>query len=162
MLVNKKGLAKTSATPGKTRAINHFVINPKSKAWYLVDLPGYGYAKISKDVRKLWEGFIRSYLRNRENLMCIFVLIDARHEAQKIDLEFMRNLGKMGLPLAIVFTKCDKLSEGQLERAMAAYANKLSEDWNELPPLFYTSAETRMGREELLQYIDDANKLFQA
>jgi GTP-binding protein len=162
MLVNKKGLAKTSATPGKTRAINHFVINPKSKAWYLVDLPGYGYAKISKDVRKLWEGFIRSYLRNRENLMCIFVLIDARHEAQKIDLEFMRNLGKMGLPMAIVFTKCDKLSEGQLERAMAAYANKLSEDWNELPPLFYTSAETRMGREELLQYIDDANKLFQA
>lgn len=162
MLVNKKGLAKTSATPGKTRAINHFVINPKAKEWYLVDLPGYGYAKISKDVRKLWEGFIRSYLRNRENLMCTFVLIDARHEAQKIDLEFMRNLGKMGLPMAIVFTKCDKLSEGQLERAMAAYATKLAEDWNELPPLFYTSADTRMGREELLQYIDDANKLFQA
>jgi GTP-binding protein len=160
MLVNKKGLAKTSATPGKTRAINHFIINPKNQPWYLVDLPGYGYAKISKDVRKKWEGFIRQYLRDRENLMCTFVLIDARHEAQKIDLEFLRDLGEKGIPLAIIFTKCDKLSEKQLASAMDAYKLKLKEDWETLPTCFFTSAESRLGREEVLSFIEQVNAQF--
>jgi GTP-binding protein len=161
MLVNKKGLAKTSATPGKTRAINHFVINPKNKPWYLVDLPGYGYAKISKDVRKKWEGFIRQYLRDRENLMCTFVLIDVRHEAQKIDLEFLRDLGEKGIPLAIIFTKCDKLTERQLASAVEAYKIKLADDWDTLPNCYLTSADTRLGREELLSYIEQINTQFE-
>ncbi|TKG96485.1 YihA family ribosome biogenesis GTP-binding protein [Puteibacter caeruleilacunae] len=155
MLCNQKALAKTSSNPGKTQLINHFDINDE---WYLVDLPGYGYAKVSKVQRAKWEKFIRTYLKNRENLYNVFVLIDSRIDPQKIDLEFMEWLGKNGIPFSIVFTKADKLRQNQLSRNIKAYRKKLLETWEELPVQFTTSSETELGKPELLSYIDSINK----
>lgn len=155
MLVNKKGLAKTSGKPGKTQTINHFIINDPQAPWYLVDLPGYGYAKTSKSDRKEWSAFIRSYLKGRENLCCTFVLIDARHEPQKIDVEFLVQMGKWGLPFAIVFTKADKMKPQALERTVTDFQKELLKHYNVLPSVFITSAETHMGKPEVLNFIQE-------
>ena len=155
MLTNRRKLAKTSATPGKTLLINHFIIN---KEWYLVDLPGYGYAKRSKkEVAKL-DQMIRGYILQREQMVKVFVLVDSRHEPQAIDLEFIDWLGQSGVPFAIVFTKTDKLSGGKASQNIANYKKKLQETWEELPPMFLTSSESRQGRDELLDYIDSINQ----
>ena len=155
MLTNNKKLAKTSSTPGKTLLINHFIIN---KEWYLVDLPGYGYAKRSKkEVDKL-DQMIRGYILQREQLVNVFVLVDIRLEPQKIDLEFIEWLGVSSVPFAIVFTKADKLTPNKCRQAMDAYGKKLSETWEELPPMFLTSAENKDGRDDVLSYIEQINK----
>ena len=155
MLTNNKKLAKTSSTPGKTLLINHFIIN---KEWYLVDLPGYGYAKRSKkEVDKL-DQMIRGYILQREQLVNVFVLVDIRLEPQKIDLEFIEWLGVSSVPFAIVFTKADKLTPNKCRQAMDAYGKKLSETWEELPPMFLTSSEKRDGRDDVLSYIEQINK----
>lgn len=154
MLTNRKGLAMTSSTPGKTMLINHFLINDE---WYLVDLPGYGYARRGKENREQLRVLIESYILNRESLTSLFVLIDCRHEPQKIDLEFMEWLGENGVPFSIVFTKVDKLGSVRLSMNIEAYKEKLFEVWEELPPLFVTSSEKKQGREELLDYIDTIN-----
>lgn len=155
MLTNNKKLAKTSSTPGKTLLINHFIIN---KEWYLVDLPGYGYAKRSKkEVDKL-DQMIRGYILQREQLVNVFVLVDIRLEPQKIDLEFIEWLGLSSVPFAIVFTKGDKLTPNKARHAVEDYKKKLLETWEELPPLFLTSSEKKEGREELLNYIEQINK----
>lgn len=155
MLTNKKGLAMTSSRPGKTLLINHFIIN---NAWYLVDLPGYGYATAGKSMREKLKDIIESYILYREKLTCLFVLIDSRHEPQQIDIEFMEWLGENGIPFSIVFTKIDKLSKSKLNENLKAYQDKLFETWEELPPVFITSSEKAQGRDELLGYIDDINK----
>lgn len=154
MLTNHKGLAKTSATPGKTLLINHFIIN---KEWYLVDLPGYGFAKRSKKEMQKLEQMISGYILQREQLVNVFVLIDIRLEPQKIDLEFMEWLGTSQIPFSIVFTKADKLTPNKAKANVEAYKKQLLETWEELPPVFITSAEKRQGREELLDYIDEIN-----
>ena len=155
MLTNNKKLAKTSSTPGKTLLINHFIIN---KEWYLVDLPGYGYAKRSKkEVDKL-DQMIRGYILQREQLVNVFVLVDIRLEPQKIDLEFIEWLGVSSVPFAIVFTKADKLTPNKCRQAMDAYGKKLSETWEELPPMFLTSSENKDGRDDVLSYIEQINK----
>ena len=154
MLTNHKGLAKTSATPGKTLLINHFIIN---KEWYLVDLPGYGFAKHSKKEMQKLEQMISGYILQREQLVNVFVLIDIRLEPQKIDLEFMEWLGTSQIPFSIVFTKADKLTPNKAKANVEAYKKQLLETWEELPPVFITSAEKRQGREELLDYIDEIN-----
>ena len=155
MLTNNKKLAKTSSTPGKTLLINHFIIN---KEWYLVDLPGYGFAKRSKkEIAKL-DQMIQGYILQREQLVNVFVLVDVRLEPQKIDLEFIEWLGLSSVPFAIVFTKADKLTANKARQAVEAYKQKLLETWEELPPIFVTSAEKKEGREEVLQYIDEINK----
>lgn len=156
MLCNHKGLAKTSATPGKTLLINHFTVN---REWYLVDLPGYGYAKRSKSVQKKLQQMIQSYILMRKELACLFVLIDIRHDPQRIDTEFINWLGESGVPFAIVFTKADKV--GNLQKAQKVankYMETLRETWEELPPYFVTSSERRDGREEVLDYIGTINK----
>ncbi len=155
MLTDKKDLAKTSGRPGKTQLINHFIIN---KEWYLVDLPGYGYAKASKTSRNMWERFIADYLTQRETLINIFVLLDSRLEPQKIDLEFMGWCAEEGLPFSMVFTKVDKLSSSALQRNLAAYKKEMLTMWDELPPIFTTSAETKFGKENLLNYIGEINE----
>ena len=155
MLTNNKRLAKTSSTPGKTLLINHFIINNE---WYLVDLPGYGYAKRSKKEIDRLDQMIRGYILQREQLVNVFVLVDVRIEAQKIDLEFIEWLGLSSIPFAIIFTKADKLSVGKVAANVEAYKNKLLETWEELPPIFVTSAEKRQGRDEVLDYIDQINK----
>lgn len=157
MLVDKKALAKTSQQPGKTQLINHFAIN---NAWYLVDLPGYGYAKVSKTEREKWETMISDYLYNRENLVCTFVLVDIRHSALAPDLEFMSALGEAGLPFHIIFTKADKLKAYQVAIQLEAYKLKLAEIWEEIPPLFVTSAEKNEGREPILDAIEAYNETF--
>ena len=155
MLTNNKKLAKTSATPGKTLLINHFIINNE---WYLVDLPGYGFAKRSKkEVAKL-EQMISGYILQREQLVNVFLLIDIRLEPQKIDLEFIQWLGDSSVPFAIVFTKADKLSASKASQQVEAYKKVLLETWEELPPIFVTSAEKRQGRDEVLDYIEQINK----
>ena len=155
MLTNNKKLAKTSATPGKTLLINHFIIN---KEWYLVDLPGYGYAKRSKkEIAKL-DQMIRGYILQREQLVNVFVLVDSRLEPQKIDLEFIEWLGHSSIPFAIVFTKADKLSTSKLNQSIEGYKKKLLETWEELPPIFLTSAEKKQGRDEVLNYIEQINR----
>ena len=155
MLTNNRKLAKTSSTPGKTLLINHFIINNE---WYLVDLPGYGFAKRSKkEVVKL-DQMIRGYILQREQLVNVFVLVDVRLEPQKIDLEFIDWLGQSGVPFAIVFTKADKLSAAKVSQNVANYKQKLLETWEELPPLFITSSEKKQGRDEVLDYIDEINK----
>ncbi|MBR1682092.1 MAG: YihA family ribosome biogenesis GTP-binding protein [Bacteroidaceae bacterium] len=156
MLTGNRKLAKTSATPGKTLLINHFEIN--GGKWYLVDLPGYGFAKRSKTERTKLEQMISGYILQRETLTNLFVLIDCRHAPQQIDLEFMQWLGESGIPFSIVFTKADKLSRQALQKSIDAYLNRLAQDWDPLPPHFITSAETRQGRDELLAYIDSINK----
>ena len=155
MLTNHKKLAKTSATPGKTLLINHFIIN---KEWYLVDLPGYGFAKRSKKEIDKLDQMIRGYILQREQLVNVFVLVDVRLEPQKIDLEFIEWLGLSSVPFAIVFTKADKLTVNKARQAVEAYKKKLLETWEELPPIFLTSAEKREGRDEVLDYIEKINK----
>lgn len=154
MLTGRKGLAMTSQKPGKTQLINHFIIN---KGWHLVDLPGYGYARLSKDGRDGLRRMIEDYVLERRELVCLFVLLDARLEPQKIDLEFIEWLGEESVPFALVFTKADKLSKGKLSANISAYKDRLLEAWEELPPLFITSSEERTGREELLNYIEGIN-----
>lgn len=154
MLTARKGLAMTSQKPGKTQLINHFIIND---AWYLVDLPGYGYARLGKDSRDSLRRMIEDYVLERKELVLLFVLLDCRHEPQKIDLEFIQWLGEEGVPFALVFTKADKLSKGRLAANIEAYKAKLHEEWEELPPIFVTSSEERMGRDELLGYIKEIN-----
>ena len=154
MLTARKGLAMTSQKPGKTQLINHFIIND---AWYLVDLPGYGYARLGKDSRDSLRRMIEDYVLERKELVLLFVLLDCRHEPQKIDLEFIQWLGEEGVPFALVFTKADKLSKGRLAANVEAYKAKLREEWEELPPIFVTSSEERMGRDELLGYIEEVN-----
>ena len=155
MLCNHKGLAKTSATPGKTLLINHFIINNE---WYLVDLPGYGYAKRSKTVQKNLEQMITQYILMREELVNLFVLIDIRHEQQKIDREFVDWLGESGVPFAIIFTKADKLTPTRAKANAAAWMKALGDRWEEMPPYFITSSEQKIGRDEVLNYIEGINK----
>ena len=155
MLTNRKGLAMTSSMPGKTVLINHFLIN---KEWYLVDLPGYGYAQRGKAGRENNRRIIDSYVLEREALTCLFVLIDSRHEPQKIDLEFMEWLGENGIPFALVFTKTDKLSRSKCVENINRYKEELLKTWEELPPVFETSSEKKLGRTEILDYIESINK----
>jgi GTP-binding protein len=150
MITNKKGLAMTSSKPGKTTLINHFIINDQ---WYLVDLPGYGFARRSKEGREKLREIIEDYILEREELVNLFVLVDVRHEPQLIDLEFMEWLGENEVPFSIVFTKADKLSALRLQTNVEAYKDKLNEIWDELPPIFITSSEKKHGREELVDYI---------
>lgn len=152
-LVGRKGLAKTSAKPGKTQTINHFLINQN---WFLVDLPGYGYAGVSKTSRYKWGKMIESYLLNRESLYCTFVLVDSRHEPQSSDIDFINWLGEKQLPLAIVLTKVDKISRSQIAGAEQRFKKKLSERWEELPKIFVTSAEKKAGLDPLLDFIEKA------
>ena len=154
MLTGKKGLAMTSSTPGKTQLINHFIINNE---WYLVDLPGYGYAQRGKKGREKIEQIIYHYLNKREELTCLFVLIDCRHEPQKIDLEFVEKLGESGIPFAIIFTKTDKISQSRLNINMENYKATLLKTWEELPPVFITSSEYKKGKDEVLGYIEQIN-----
>ena len=155
MLTGKNGLAMTSATPGKTMLINHFLINNN---WYIVDLPGYGYAKRGQKGKEQIKRIIESYILQREQMTCLFVLIDSRHEPQNVDLEFIEWLGENGVPFAIVFTKADKLkSERQAKDNVQHYLNELKKQWEELPPHFITSSEKRIGRDELLGYIEQIN-----
>lgn len=154
MLVNSKSLAKTSSRPGKTQLINHFIIN---ETWYLVDLPGYGYAQAPKAERIKWERFIRQYILKRPNLYNLFVLIDIRHEPQLVDLEFIEWLGINGVPFSIVFTKSDKLKPEEIDPNVQKYKETLLEKWNELPEIFITSAESFSGKSEILGYINQIN-----
>lgn len=155
MLTGNGKLAKTSATPGKTILINHFVINGE---WYLVDLPGYGYAKRSKKDAEKFEHMITTYILDREQMTNLFLLIDVRHEPQQIDMEFMEWLGENGVPFSIVFTKADKVSKAKLKGNVDHYLTELRKQWEELPPYFITSSETKLGREEILDYIEEINK----
>lgn len=157
MICERKNMAKTSGKPGKTQLINHFIINDN---WYLVDLPGYGYASVSKDKKENWVAFIQEYILKRENLMCLMVLVDSRLEPQKIDLEFMDWLGENGISFVIVFTKTDKLSKTKTANNIKHYEEEMGKSWDELPQRFYTSAEKSIGKVELLNFIEDANKLF--
>ena len=159
MLTNHKGLAKTSSKPGKTQLINHFLIN---KEWYLVDLPGYGYAKVSKQSKKTFQQFITDYFKKRRELVSAFVLVDIRHAPQKIDLEFMQWLGENAIPFAIVFTKADKLTEKQIQEHVTSYSEILLQQWEEMPPYFITSSENRLGKEDLLSYIETINQSLKA
>ncbi|OEK00089.1 YihA family ribosome biogenesis GTP-binding protein [Roseivirga sp. 4D4] len=151
MMAARKGLAKTSGKPGKTQLINHFLID---ESWYLVDLPGYGYAKTSKKNRAAWGQMIQDYLINRENLQIVFVLIDSRLDPQKIDLEFIQWLGENGIPLALVFTKADKQSINKGNQAIAKFKKVLRQTWEDLPMIFLTSSETGLGKPELSEYIE--------
>lgn len=157
-LVNKKGLAKTSQSPGKTQLINHFLINDD---WYLVDLPGYGYAKSSKSNRSDWEKFIRRYLRERENLQCVFVLVDSRHEPQKVDIDFCCWLGENSIPFMLIFTKADKQSRVKSDQNIAKFRKKLSTWFEEVPPAFITSAESQLGCVDVLSTIGEINQDFE-
>lgn len=155
MLTSRKSLAKTSGRPGKTQLINHFKINHN---WFLVDLPGYGYAKVSKKDRAIFAKFIYEYLEKRENLICTFVLVDSRHEPQKIDMMFMEWLGRKGIPFVIVFTKIDKLSSSQLNKNIWKYTTEMLKTWEELPQTFRSSAENGLGQLEILNFIAKMNE----
>lgn len=155
MLTERKSLAKTSAKPGKTQLINHFLIN---KDWHLVDLPGYGYAKVSKSVKKTFQKFITAYFEKREQMICAFVLIDSRHEPQNIDLEFMQWLGERQIPFCIIFTKADKLKPKALERNIKNYEIQMLETWAEMPQFFVSSATSGIGKDEILEYINSVNE----
>jgi GTP-binding protein len=157
-ITNRNSLAKTSGKPGKTQLINHFLID---KAWYLVDLPGYGYAAVSKVKRAMFHEFIREYLLERPNLMCTFVLLDSRLEPQKIDLEFMQWLGENGIPFVMVFTKTDKLNSTKLRNNMKTYQAKMLEFWEEFPTAFYTSSVSKQGTEDILSFVEETNGLFE-
>lgn len=157
MLTNRKSLAKTSRKPGKTQLINHFLINDN---WYLVDLPGYGYASVSKGQRLEFAKFIKQYLENRKNLMCLFVLLDSRLKPQKIDMEFMQWLGEKAIPFVMCFTKQDKLSKSESVKNLANYKKEMKQMWEELPQIFLTSSVNKKGQDEVLQFVSDTNKLF--
>lgn len=166
MLTGQKSLAKTSSTPGKTQLINHFeveaaVANNLKAKWFLVDLPGYGYAKRSQTDRRRWEQMIEHYFKKRENLLNVFVLIDARHGPQKNDLEFVNKLGGWEVPFAIVFTKTDKEKPGVVQRNVKAFFDEMKKSWQFLPQQFITSAEKKIGREELLKFIENNNEAFE-
>lgn len=154
-MMNRKDLAKTSQTPGKTQLINHFIVNDE---WYLTDLPGYGYAKVSKVRRKDFEKLITNYILNRKNLVNLFVLVDIRHTPQKIDLEFMEWCGESGVPFSIVFTKADKLKPGVVKNNVEIYEKEMLKYWDELPPFFITSAEKKEGGDEILKLIEQTNQ----
>lgn len=156
MLTGNSKLAKTSSTPGKTLLINHFLVNDE---WYIVDLPGYGFAKRGKEQREALEKMIKGYILNREEMTSLFVLIDSRHAPMKIDLDFINWLGENGVPFAIVFTKLDKLGPVAGKKNVQSYCDKLMEEWEELPPIFMTSSEDKRGREGLLDYIEELNKM---
>jgi GTP-binding protein len=156
MLLDRKNLAKTSQTPGKTQLINFFLIN---NSWHLVDLPGYGFAKVKKSIRKDFNRIIKDYAEFRTNLVCLFVLIDARHKPQQNDWQFMQWLGERQIPFAIIFTKTDKLKELALERNIQFYKQEMLKEWESLPDLFLTSAENKRGRDELLDYIGRLNQI---
>ncbi len=156
-LVNTHNLAKTSSTPGKTRLINHYLVN---NSWYLVDLPGYGYAKAGKVKRDAFKGILEDYLQNRKTLSCLFILIDIRHKPLQSDLEFVNRAGTVGVPMALVFTKRDKVSSTSAEAQLTQYRNKLLEVWEELPPIFVTSSLKRTGSEKILTFIETCNKQF--
>lgn len=156
MLTGRKGLAMTSATPGKTMLINHFLVNDD---WYIVDLPGYGYARRGLESRKKLQDIIEGYILHRQQMTNLFVLIDSRHESQKIDMDFFRWLGENGIPFSIVFTKTDKLGKEACKRNIEVYCSALLEEWEELPPVFKTSSVSGEGRENLLDYISQLNKL---
>jgi len=158
MITNRKSLAKTSGRPGKTQLINHFLINGD---WHLVDLPGYGYARVSKTVKKTFQKFITAYFEQRKQMICAFVLIDSRHDAQPIDMEFMEYLGQNGIPFCIIFTKADKLKPKALERNIEKYKATMLETWEEMPEYFVTSSESGLGQEEVLDYIENINTQFQ-
>lgn len=155
MLMERRHLAKTSSTPGKTQLINHFKIN---NSWYLVDLPGYGYARVSKKKKATFQKYIENYFLQRKQLVCSFILIDCRHDPQKIDLDFMQFLGENFIPFSIIFTKADKLTPAKLEKQINRYKTKLLEYWEELPTSFITSSSSGLGRDEFLNYIDQINK----
>lgn len=155
MLTGQSKLAKTSATPGKTQLINHFLINDE---WYLVDLPGYGYARVSKGRREEFGSMIRNYILNRESLVCLFMLVDSRHEPLKADLRFLEWLGEHGVPFAMLFTKADKLNAVERATCIERYHEVMKEWWESMPPSFLTSAETFLGKDEVLGYIDQLNK----
>lgn len=157
MLTGRRKLVKVSGSPGKTITINHFLINEN---WYLVDLPGYGFAKRSKSERAKWEKMIRSYILKRTNLLNVFLLVDARHEPQKLDIDFMEWLGASQIPFVIVFTKEDKLKKMQLENNLQTYKKRLRQNWEELPGLFVASSKSGLGKEEILNFIDETNHLF--
>ncbi|HEY0732965.1 MAG TPA: ribosome biogenesis GTP-binding protein YihA/YsxC [Chitinophagaceae bacterium] len=159
-LTNKKELAKVSASPGKTQLINHFnVTSNDRKEWYLVDLPGYGYAKRAKSQRKSWQKMIQDYIRKRENLVNLFVLIDSRHEPQQIDLDFINSLGEWGVPFSLVFTKSDKTTQKETANNVNKFLDRLAESWEEPPPHFVTSAVKRTGIRQILEYIGTLNKI---
>ena len=155
-LTQKSGLAKTSSKPGKTLCINHFLVN---NGWYIVDLPGYGYAKCSKETRDRIRKIIEGYILNRESMTLLFVLIDSRHEPQKTDTDFMQWLGENGVPFSIIFTKADKMGKTKLESNIALYRRKMLQQWEELPPMFVTTSEDKLGRDELLGYISQINTM---
>ena len=157
MLTGRKSLAKTSGKPGKTQLIKHFLINNN---WHLVDLPGYGYARVSKSVKKTFQKFITQYFEKRRQMLCAFVLIDSRHEPQAIDMEFMEWLGEHQIPFCIIFTKADKLKPKALERNVEHYKTKMLEVWEEMPQYFITSAENGLGQEDVLKYIENINEQF--
>ncbi len=154
-MMNHKDLAKTSQTPGKTQLINHFFVNEN---WYLTDLPGYGYAKVSKSIRKDFEKLITNYILNRQNLVNLFVLIDIRHTPQKIDLEFMQWCGESSVPFSIVFTKADKLKPGAADRNVEIYRRELLKSWEDLPEIYLTSAEKKLGTDNILNFIQETNE----
>jgi len=156
MLTSSKKLAKTSVTPGKTQTINHFLINEN---WYLVDLPGYGYASVSRSTRQGFGKMIEDYVLKRENLSCLFILIDSRLEPQKIDLSFISWVGDKGVPMVIIFTKADKLSKTDLQKNISQFKKRLQEDWDELPPMIISSSKTKSGKEEILKCIEEAMKV---
>jgi len=164
MLTGLKQLAKTSATPGKTQLINHFDIASRSKelaplqSWYLVDLPGYGFAKVSASQRKKWEKMIEGYIRQRETLVNLFVLVDARHTPQDLDLEFVNKMGEWQVPFGIVFTKADKETQKVVAKHVREFTAAMQEQWEELPPIWVTSAEKRLGKEQMLTFIEEMNR----
>lgn len=157
MLTNQKNLAKTSSRPGKTQLINHFLIN---KEWYLVDLPGYGYATVSKTQKQEFQKIIFSYLESRENLMCLFVLLDCRHKPQKIDLEFMQWLGEKQIPFVMIFTKIDKLGKTALKKNIENYKTQMLKQWEEIPQTFFASVPKRKGSKGILEFIENTNTRF--
>ncbi|MBT8295287.1 MAG: ribosome biogenesis GTP-binding protein YihA/YsxC [Gramella sp.] len=154
MLTGRKSLAKTSAKPGKTQLINHFLIN---KNWHLVDLPGYGYAQVSKSTKRVFQKFITAYFEKREQMICAFVLIDSRHKPQPIDMEFMKWMGEHNIPFCIIFTKADKLKDKELDKNIENYKSEMLETWVEMPEYFITSASAGLGKDEVLDYIDSIN-----
>lgn len=157
MLTGRRNLAKTSGTPGKTRTINHFIIN---NTWYLADLPGFGYAKVSKKEKNSWESMITEYLLMRRNLLNTFILVDIRHEPQKIDLKFIEWMGLQELPFSLIFTKADKLSQSQQQKNIGDYGNHLLVSWESLPRIFVSSARRGIGKTELLEFIKETNSIF--